>query len=344
MEQHIGAGGDVGCLRKFADIMADAADARHEDHRGRTDPREHLGIVTGAAGHASHRMPQIAGDPLDPGDQRIVEQHRREACELAMCHRQTFGFRRFRDEVVQTPFGRLQDRLVGVAQIDGETGPIGDDVDQVGPEVDGADGRDLIATQIAGQGPHEVDRRAGQVAGIMAQPHGCRSGVVRDACNGELDPGDTLNRFDGAQGNALLLQYGPLFDMQLHERFDFGLPDRGLAPVTDALQRRIDARAVDSFGGERFFQCQAADIHQTAHHVGGEARAFFIGEDGNSQRMLGLNTGFVQAGNNLQPRKHTQVAVIAASRANRIDMRSGHHRWTRDPTGTQTKDVADGVD
>src|SRR5919112_1730965 len=48
VEQDVGAGDEIAIRRVLARIVADAADARHEDHGSRRDPGDHLGIVARA--------------------------------------------------------------------------------------------------------------------------------------------------------------------------------------------------------------------------------------------------------------------------------------------------------
>jgi len=43
-----------------------AADAGDENHPGRTHPRQHLGIVSGAARHAAHAMAALTRNGFDP--------------------------------------------------------------------------------------------------------------------------------------------------------------------------------------------------------------------------------------------------------------------------------------
>ena len=67
MHQDIGAIGDVGPPGEFARRVADAADARDEDHAHRAKPRHHLRVVAGAGGQA-HRFQSERGSRfLDRG-------------------------------------------------------------------------------------------------------------------------------------------------------------------------------------------------------------------------------------------------------------------------------------
>ena len=72
VEQDVGAGDEIGIVGVFARTVADPADARHEDHRRRRNPGDHLGVVAGARGHpprAEAALPRgllhQRDDPLD---------------------------------------------------------------------------------------------------------------------------------------------------------------------------------------------------------------------------------------------------------------------------------------
>jgi hypothetical protein len=56
-EQHVGTGHQVQGLGVLARVVADPADAGHEDHRGRTDASQHLRVVAGSRQRARRDEP-----------------------------------------------------------------------------------------------------------------------------------------------------------------------------------------------------------------------------------------------------------------------------------------------
>jgi hypothetical protein len=52
VDKDLGPGDDVGIAGVLAPMMADAADRGHEQHSGRHDGGENLGVMAGAARHA----------------------------------------------------------------------------------------------------------------------------------------------------------------------------------------------------------------------------------------------------------------------------------------------------
>src|SRR6185369_12501979 len=118
VQQHVGAGLEIRQRGEFLDVVADAADARNEDHPGRTNAGQHLRVVPGAAGQAAHRMAEAASGRFDEIDDGRIECHRLEACQRPVSQRHAFGCRDLAGEFVQALFRLLQPRFVGIAQID----------------------------------------------------------------------------------------------------------------------------------------------------------------------------------------------------------------------------------
>ena len=56
VQEHVGAGRDVGRVGVLGDVVRQPADAGREDHRRRADAGEHLGVVAGAARHPPGRV------------------------------------------------------------------------------------------------------------------------------------------------------------------------------------------------------------------------------------------------------------------------------------------------
>src|SRR6516164_2089119 len=81
-EQHVAARGQILGLGVLDLVVADAADARHEDHRGWRDAGYITGIVAGAADDVLMRMALCRGRAAHRGDKSRVERGRRKIPEL----------------------------------------------------------------------------------------------------------------------------------------------------------------------------------------------------------------------------------------------------------------------
>ncbi len=92
---------------------------------------------------------------LDPGNQLGVERSWFETGQASRRNCYTLGLAQVGQMEVQAGFGTAQRLLVGVAQINGEHGAVGHDVDQVGEEVDPTDRCHLAATDISRQVAHK---------------------------------------------------------------------------------------------------------------------------------------------------------------------------------------------
>src|SRR5690606_11923687 len=132
----------------------------------------------------------VEGDRLETGQAARVNVDALVACQRVEV-RGEFGL------------GVLQQVLVGVAQVAGEHGARGDDVDQVRHEIDAADGGHLVAAHLAGQLAREGGDGARRVAGVVAHAHGRGAGVVGLPGDGDLLPGDALQVLAHADGDAL---------------------------------------------------------------------------------------------------------------------------------------------
>ena len=87
-----------------------------------------------------------------------------------------------------------------------------------------------------------------------------------------------------------------------------------------------------------------ADVHEAAHHVGREAGALLVGEEPDGQRAGELEAGGLDRLDHLQPGEHAEVAVVAAARGHRVDVRAGHHRRLIGRVWHPPDHVADRVD
>ena len=120
VEQYVGAGLEVGRFGVLGDVVAQPSDARREDHRGRTEPGQHLGVVAGAARHPARGVAESPGRRLDEVDHVGIEVDRLEAGQRARSTVTPSLGGDPLDELVQPPFRLGQRRLVGVAQVDGD--------------------------------------------------------------------------------------------------------------------------------------------------------------------------------------------------------------------------------
>jgi len=82
VEQHVAAGSQVLGLCFLDLVVADPADAWHENHRGRGDARHVDGVVTGTADDVLVRVALRLGCAAHSGDEIGMERGRREVPEL----------------------------------------------------------------------------------------------------------------------------------------------------------------------------------------------------------------------------------------------------------------------
>ena len=68
LQQHVGAGRDVGGCGVLGDVVRQPVDARHEHHRRRAHPREHLRVVAGARWASASWSGRAAARSLDEVD------------------------------------------------------------------------------------------------------------------------------------------------------------------------------------------------------------------------------------------------------------------------------------
>jgi len=179
---------------------------------------EHLGVVAGTTRHAVRRVPQPVRCGLHPFDHRRVEVDGLEPGQRAQLDRDALGLARLVDEGAEALFGRLQGRLVGVAQVDGHRDRLSDHVDEVGERFETPDGRHLVPAHVGRDGadPGRDLRRDHQR--IPAQAHRRGPGVCRAAGERQFGPRDPLHPFDDADRDAGVLQDRALFDVQFDER------------------------------------------------------------------------------------------------------------------------------
>ena len=95
---------------------------------------------------------------------------------------------------------------------------------------------------------------------------------------------------------------------------------------------------------ERAFERHRAGKDQAAEHVGLEARALLVGEEGDRQRPLGDDAGVVERLDDFEPAEHAERAVVMAAGRHGVDVAAHHHRRAVFLAAPHADDVADRVD
>ena len=103
-------------------------------------------------------------------------------------------------------------------------------------------------------------------------------------------------------------------------------PGSARAGIADAAQLVADRNAVLVGGGIGLVQPEPAGVDQAAHHVGLEARALLVGEEGDGDRPARRDLGLVQRAHDFEAGQHAVIAVVAAAGAHRVDVAAGHDR------------------
>ena len=168
--------------------------------------------------------------------------------------------------------------------------------------------------------------------------------MVRLAGQGELGPRNALHAFDRADGEAFRLQRRPLLDVQLDIGVDVGAADRRRPAIADAVEFFAGDFAVDADRGQRRLERHRAGEDQAAEHVGLEARAFLVGEEGDGERPLGDHAGVVERLDHFEPAEHAERAIVMAAGRHGVDVAADHHRRAVLLAAPQADDVADRVD
>jgi len=162
--------------------------AGNEDHRAGTNAGKHLRVVACARRHAPHSGINLLRTALDQCDHTLVERDGFESRQLALRDGHTFVLFDLETKCVDQLLGVTQCVLVGVAYVQGDRRPGRNHVDEVGVQVDLADGADLVATetfcnlaQINGHHRRDVRR-------VAAEMHRCGACMVALADDGEFLP------------------------------------------------------------------------------------------------------------------------------------------------------------
>ncbi len=248
------------------------------------------------------------------------------------------------DQLGEPALALPEDRVVGVAQVDGHHRASGDDVHEVRVQRHRADGTDLRAAELEHQVAHRRGDRHRRVPGVVAQRHRGRARVVRLPRDRELLPRDALHALDRADGEALCLEDRALLDVQLDERVRHDARARMGPDVLDPGELVADARAVDPHDVEGFLDRHAAGVDEAAHHVGREARAFLVREERDAERAAGDDVGPRERLDQLEPGEHPEIAVVATAGTDRVDVGADEHGRHVFATGPPSDDVADRVD
>ena len=132
--------------------------------------------------------------------------------------------------------------------------------------------------------------------------------------------------------------------MQLDEGMRLHRARLRRSEIADAPQFIADRGSVLVGRGIGLVEAEAADIDQAAHHVGLEARALLVGEEGHRDRPARRHAGLVQCLHDLEPRQHAVIAVVAAAGADGVDMAAGHDRREVLGAGAHADHVADRID
>ncbi len=132
--------------------------------------------------------------------------------------------------------------------------------------------------------------------------------------------------------------------MQLEEGVRLQRAGPGRTEIADAPQLIADRDAVLVGGGIGLVEADATGVDQAAHHVGLEACALLVGEEGDGNRPSCDDLRFVERAHDFKARQHAVVAVVAAAGAHRVDVAAGHDWRQIFLAGAQAHHVADGVD
>jgi len=144
--------------------------------------------------------------------------------------------------------------------------------------------------------------------------------------------------------DAFGLEHRALFDMQFDERVWRRTWHWRRTRVADALKFLADQCVVDAGDGERGLDSHAADIDQAAQHVGRKPGAFLVGEERDGECAMRNQSSGLHGLDDLEPSEHPKVAVVAATGADGIDVRTAHDRRPVDLAGHDAHCISNGID
>ena len=123
-----------------------------------------------------------------------------------------------------------------------------------------------------------------------------------------------------------LLEHRPLLDVQLDVGVRRRTGHRSVARPADALELVPEHGAIDGDDVEGVLQRHAPGVDEAPEHVGGEAAALLVGEEGHGHRPPGADAGVVERPHDLEPGQHPEGAVVAPAGADGVDVAPGHDR------------------
>jgi hypothetical protein len=142
---------------------------------------------------------------------------------------------------------------------------------------------------------------------------------------------------DGTDSDARALQRRPLLDV----RRKVGVEPRrtvccggcGRSGLSYGLERLQHTDAGRIALRHRMLQTEASCIDARAHHHRHEARPLFVGPHAHLQRRRRAHAALVQRSDDLEPGKHTSVAIKLAALGLSVDVTAGRHGRQTPPFG-----------
>ena len=326
-------------------IVADAVFAGDEDHAAGRELGHVDRVVPGARHHWHVGVAQLLRSARHGVDAVAVKALRRVAGHQLDLHVQP--------ALLAEPGGKGLD-LVGhlvhhgvgaVAQVDRELDPAWNHIAAVRVHLNHADGAAPMRGMAQSSGYHLLHDGRGHLHRILAQCHGCRTGVGFHAGHGAVKPADTQHALHHADGDVVVFQHRALFDVGLEIGANRVLAGFFAADVANSVQLVAHRFAFGVAGGVGMLQGEGLGEHTRAHHHWHKARAFFIGPERHLDRRLGLNPQVVQGAHHLDAGQHAVVAVKLAAGGLGVDVAAGHDgRQAVVAPGPAHEAVADLVD
>lgn len=216
----------------------------------------------------------------------LVEEYRIKTAEPLGCDLDAVGPFQLRKVVGKHLLLGAELLRVGVADIHGEHSPGRNDIDGVWLERDAAGGGDGTAVRQLTAAAQEGDDLRGGEARVHAVGGRRGAGMVLLSFDGDALPGNALQVFDRADGNALGVKNRSLLNVQLHEGAGLEKARLDRTRVPDASELLAEYRTVRADRGKRLFERVATRVDERTHHVGRVAHTLFVGEraDGDGTR------------------------------------------------------------
>ena len=146
------------------------------------------------------------------------------------------------------------------------------------------------------------------------------------AGEGDLKPVQPLAMGDDSDIDIFVLEDRPLLDMKLKEGRQLARADLFIADPADPLEFAADGLAGSVGAAIGPVQRMHTGKHARRHHRRRETCAFLVGPVDHLNRVAGLDAGFVQRANDLQPGQHPKDAVVFSTGRLSVEMASYHHR------------------